>query len=114
MQNAIRLTFDDPVELGTLTNRISMRSVEIVSLSFNLAPPSGKGNMLVSVSLRDPDTGNLSHVVCEDKTVTPAFWSAVSRLICPDCGKPWPQHLLERLIADGKLPKGAIALKEAE
>jgi len=98
----MQITFSSPVVVGDLSNRITLNSLQVKSVSFNLAGPKGAPNVLASVTLTDPATGYDAHFVYEDADVTPTLWNQIS-------GGAWIRALLQRLVKDGKLPPGDIA-----
>lgn len=101
------ITFSKPITVGDLSHQIQVTSMDVITISFNLAPASGNGNMMVSITLRDSVSGYQAHFVYEDNTVTPQFWSQVSGLTVNS--DKWISVFLKRLIADGKLPSGTIS-----
>lgn len=101
----MKLQLATPQTIGDLGRQIIVDELELKEVSFNLAPSSGAG-ALVSVTLWHRNSGHQVHFVYEDAAATAAFWNVVSGL--RTAGKPWPQLLLERLQADGRLPAGTI------
>jgi len=97
----MKITFSSPVAVGDLANRVTLNSLQLKSVAFNLAGPKGHPNVLVSVTLTDPATGYDAHFVYEDDADTPALWNQAAG--------EWVGALLQRLIKDGKLPPGDIA-----
>lgn len=102
----MKITFTQPVTVGSLTNRISLSSLQLKSVSFNLAGPKGAPNVLVSVVLTDPTSGYDQYFEYED-SATAAFFTQVEGLQVN--GVPWIAALLQRLQGDGLLPTGSIA-----
>ena len=90
-----------------MSNRITVASMQLTTIAFNLAPASGVGNANVSVTLRDPVSGYQAHFVYEDTTTTPAYWANVSALQLG--GASWVAKILNRLMTDGKLPAGTLS-----
>jgi hypothetical protein len=103
----MKITFTNSITVGDIQHQVSISSLQLKSMSFNLAGPKGPPNVLVSITLTDPVSGHDEHFVYEDSTLTPAFFSQATALQVN--GAPWLQMLLQRLITDGKLPTGTIS-----
>src|SRR5256885_7611143 len=101
----MKIIFTSPVMVGDIGKQFAVASMDVTTVSFNLAP--GDGNTLVGLTLRDPITGFQQYFAYEDANSTPAFWNQVKLLAVN--GKSWVQLLLERLVADNKLPTGSIS-----
>lgn len=95
------ITFDTPIIVGDLSNQIAVTSMDVVTISFNLAPDSSRDHVHASVTLRDPVSGYQAHFVYQD-VETAEYWCQVNALEIG--GQPWLQPLLNRLVGDKRLP----------
>jgi hypothetical protein len=107
----MEITFIRPVTVGDISSQITIASMKITTIAFNLDTWKGEGFVGVGITLKDEATGHSVYIDYHDAKDSAEYWAAMETQACPcGCGKPWPQHLLERMIADGKLPAGSISL----
>jgi hypothetical protein len=103
----MKITFTKPVTVGDIQQQVQVVSMDVVTIGFNLAPMSGGNKAVVSLTLRDSISGYQTHYIYEDAVETRQFWEQVSALQIN--GQKWLTPLLNRMIADGKLPDGTLS-----
>ena len=103
----MKIAFNNPITVGDIGNQKTITSLQLKSLSFNLAGPKGAPNVLVSLVLTDPVSGYDAYFQYEDSIATAAYFNSVEALQLN--GAPWINTLVQRLQADGKLPAGIIS-----
>ncbi|HKT25517.1 MAG TPA: hypothetical protein VJR04_12990 [Terriglobales bacterium] len=106
------ITFDQPITVGDIKNRITIAQLRLKSFSVNLAPPLGGTNVLVSLVLTDPVSGHDENYVYEDSAVTAEFVAELEQLKLSS-GKYCMEALIERIQADGLLPSGTVTVETA-
>jgi hypothetical protein len=95
-------TLSAPLTVGDLTDRRTINSLRITSLWYSSTPdlaPSGTGEL--EITLTEPDTGK-QHKVCYQDASVLLMWRIIGDTVV--------QALFAKLIADGKLPDGALSV----
>jgi hypothetical protein len=106
----MQITFTNPVTIGAdLSQQITVATMEVITISFNFKPLSGNGNVIASITLRDPISGYQQHFTYEDTTFAPQLWSDKAQTCGCGCNNPWPLHIVQKLITDGRVPQGTLS-----
>jgi hypothetical protein len=93
---------DKPITVGDIAHQITIDCLQVVSLSFNWEPYYAKdGNAILSVRLKHPSSGYTVTVTYEDAAAFD-FWKD------KDAAALLRNDVLAKLMADGKLPPGAL------
>ncbi len=94
-------TFTTPVQVGDLSNSITVSSLKLVSFSFNFEDAyTAAGVAVLSVCLVDPVSGFPVNLVFQDKA---------SLTMANALETNYGQALFNKLIASGKLPAGSLS-----
>lgn len=105
-------TFATPQTITTgIGQSVTVKSVQLTALNFSTTPalaPMGTGTL--SVTLTDPVTGYQQTFSYGDSSVL-TFWETAA--VAPDAGDQFrdtvDKAVFSKLIADGKLPAGALS-----
>ena len=107
-----KITYDPPKVIATSSfgdpeTNLNVDELRVVALSFNRQKgyETTQGTAILSVTVEHPASGWVHTVIYQDaqalayiKAINSANFSAI----------PLDQRLLEKLVADGKLPSGTI------
>lgn len=100
------LTFDTPIEVGTLASRVTVSRLEIASISINMQRTHvAKGVAVMSLLLEDPDSGQQQLVTYNDASVL-EFLGGVKNELAGLLAPVWA-----KMMADKRLPSGTIDVK---
>jgi len=98
----VKVRLAQPITVGTIYNQITVKEMEIASVSFNFEPELKKrGKAILSVVLVDPATGWKHNIVIRDATAL-NVWQAV------DKNNNISRRLLTQILGEGRLPAGEI------
>lgn len=97
----MKYTLANPVQVGDLTNPITVDSLEVGSFSMNFEPSiSDSGNAILSVVLVHRASGYKMNIVYQNADAL-AFWTERESVLGTD--------IFNKLISDGKLPNGSLS-----
>ncbi len=104
---AEEITFTTPVSIGDLDNQLLIEKLKVVSISFNRqASHEAAGTVVLSVVLEHPTSQWTHNVVYKGAEAL-----TLARLMntADFSTKSLHTRILEKLVADGKIPAGTIA-----
>lgn len=109
----VTYTLTTPVSAGTISKPVTIKSLQVTSIWWTSTPvlaPIGAQEM--KITLTDPASGWQEIVAYKDATVAP-MWTASVTATAESLADVVATAVLNKLIADKKLPSGTISTSPA-